>query len=85
MYIHIGNNRIINDKRIIGIFDLDTTGVSDVTRKFLKQAENDGRIAICDDGLPKSAVLCDDDSLFLTRISSKVIARRQQDMNISES
>ena len=77
MYIHIGNNRIINDKRIVAIFDLDTTGVSDVTRVFLKQAESDGRIAICDDGLPKSAVLCDDGSVFLTRISSKVIAARR--------
>ena len=77
MYIHIGSNRIINDKRIVGIFDLDTTGVSDTTRKFLRQAENDGRIAICDDGLPKSAVLTDDDSVFLTRISSRVLAKRK--------
>ena len=77
MYIHIGNNRIINDKRIVGIFDLDTTGVSDVTRKFLRQAEDDGRIALCDDELPKSAVLCDDGGVFLTRISSKVLAKRK--------
>ena len=77
MYIHIGSNRIINDKHIIGIFDLDTTGVSDVTRKFLRRAEDDGRIAICDDELPKSAVLCDDDSVFLTRISSRVLAKRK--------
>jgi len=76
MYIHIGNNRIINDKRIVGIFDLDTTGVSETTRRFLKAAESEGRIALCDDELPKSMVLTDDDGVFLTRISSRVIAKR---------
>ncbi len=76
MYIHIGSNRIINEKNIVAVFDLDTTGVSEMTRIFLRRAEENGMIAVCDDGLPKSAVLCDDGSVFLTRFSSRVLVKR---------
>ena len=35
-YLHIGQNLMLEDKRIIGIFDLDNTSQSKITRTFLK-------------------------------------------------
>ena len=42
MYLHVGNNQNIRTKNIIGIFDMDNTTVSAVTRKYLnkKQKKN---------------------------------------------
>ena len=37
MYIHIGNGRSVRDKDIIGIFDLDTATVSQITKKFISK------------------------------------------------
>ena len=38
-FLHIGQNVMVNDRRIIGIFDLDITSQSAQTRRFLDQAE----------------------------------------------
>ena len=40
-FLHIGQNVMVNDRRIIGIFDLDITSQSAQTRRFLDQAEKD--------------------------------------------
>lgn len=57
MYLHIGNNKNIREKTIIGIFDTDTATVSTVTRKFLSGAEKKGRVESATDEIPKSFIL----------------------------
>ena len=42
-YLHIGQNAMLPEKRIIGIFDLDITSQSKRTREFLEKAEQ-GRV-----------------------------------------
>ena len=37
-FLHIGQNVMLEDKRIIGIFDLDITSQSNLTRQFLTAA-----------------------------------------------
>ena len=39
MYIHLGNEMVVNEKDIVGIFDLETTTISKHSRKFLEVAE----------------------------------------------
>ena len=57
MYLHIGNGKNIRSKDIIGIFDTDNATVSDITRKLLKEYEQDGRVISAKDEIPKSFVL----------------------------
>ncbi len=57
MFLHVGNNRNIREKSIIGIFDADTATVSTVTRKFLKQAGKRGEVEASTNEIPKSFVL----------------------------
>ena len=57
MYLHIGNGKNIRSKNIIGIFDTDNATVSDITRKLLKEYEQDGRVISAKDEIPKSFVL----------------------------
>ncbi len=57
MYLHIGNNRNIREKSIIGIFDLDTSTVSVITRKYLSSAEKRGEVESSTEEIPKSFIL----------------------------
>ena len=41
-YLHIGMNVMVEDRRVIGIFDLDNTSTSKKTREFLQGAEQEG-------------------------------------------
>ncbi|MCL2095720.1 MAG: DUF370 domain-containing protein [Oscillospiraceae bacterium] len=56
MFIQIKKDKIIRDCDIIGVFDLDTSTVSGITRSFLSSAEKNGLIEGLDI-LPKSFVL----------------------------
>ena len=42
MYLHIGQNEILPDRRIIGIFDLDKCSYGKRTREYLAAAEQEG-------------------------------------------
>ena len=58
-FLHIGQNVMVNDRHIIGIFDLDITSQSPQTRRFLDQAEKDSVVLpVCDD-IPKSCMVGD--------------------------
>ena len=57
MYLHVGNNKNIRKKNIIGIFDTDNSTVSGITRKFLSDAGKKGQITSANDEIPKSFVL----------------------------
>lgn len=78
MYLHLGNNYVIPEKDIIGIFDLDNTTISKHTRNLLAQAEKGGRVITVSSDLPKSFVLCADNTIYLCRISPSALAGRAE-------
>ena len=57
MYLHAGNNKIIREKDIIGIFDADNSTVSSITRKYLTDAGKNGLVISAKDEIPKSFIL----------------------------
>lgn len=73
MYLHIGKGKTVKEERIIGIFDLDTSTVSSITKDFLNKKEKKGLMVYEDYDLPRSFVLCkekEDSRVILSRISS---------------
>ena len=52
MYLHLGQETVVREQDIIGIFDLDNTTVSRHTRKTLNEAEKAGRVINVTDDLP---------------------------------
>ena len=44
MYIHLGRDYVLNDRDIIGIFNLETTTVSPRGREFLNHAQKNGGV-----------------------------------------
>ena len=57
MYLHLGQETVVRERDIIGIFDLDNTTVSRHTRKMLNEAEKAGRVISVTDDLPKAFVV----------------------------
>lgn len=76
MYVHIGAGKILSDKDIIGIFDLDGKRFSDITGSFLKNAEKNGKVESAGEDLPRSFVLCEDGKVIFTHISSNAVFSR---------
>ena len=64
MFLHVGNNKNIRIKNVIGIFDMDNTTVSAVTRKYLTGKQKEGLVESAMDEIPKSFVLYLDDGKY---------------------
>jgi len=58
MYLHLGHSVVVPEEEVIGIFDLDNTTGSHITRKFLSDAQRDGRVIAVTEDLPKSFIVC---------------------------
>lgn len=79
MYIHLGSNRMVRDKTIVGIFDLDGEVTTPDTRDFLKHAEKAGITTLAGDDLPRSFVVTSSDygeEVIFSRITSQALAGR---------
>ena len=76
MYLHLGQDRVVNDKEIIGIFDMDSTTVSKITREFLSVSERKGEVINVGDPyeLPKSFTVVKDKNGKAVYISQLAVA-----------
>ena len=57
MYLHVGNNKNIRISSILGIFDMDNSTVSAVTRKFLTVGQKKMTVESAGLEIPKSFVV----------------------------
>ncbi|MBQ6936677.1 MAG: DUF370 domain-containing protein [Clostridia bacterium] len=70
MYIHIGQDTVIIDEEIIGIFDMENTTVMKSTVDYLNKAEKDGNVNnVAPFELPKSFVVTNTDKVKKIHIS----------------
>ena len=60
MFLHVGNNRNIRIRDVIGIFDMDNATVSAVTRKFLNGKQKEYLVESVSFDIPKSFILYTD-------------------------
>ena len=81
MYLHLGQNVVVTEASVVGIFDLDNTTGSHITRKFLSEAEKAGCVSAVSDELPKSFVICDDGckiEVYLSQLSTATLVKRDR-------
>ncbi|SDB09260.1 protein of unknown function [Ruminococcaceae bacterium FB2012] len=80
MYLHLGNDFIVNEKYIIGIFDLEKSSVSKFTRDFLAEATRNKRVVNCTEEMPKSFVVTLDEELtervYISQLSCATLKKR---------
>jgi len=79
MYLHLGQETVINSRCIIGIFDMETATVSKHTRIFLAKAEKAGHVFNVSYELPKSFVLTDDrngETVYISQLGAGTLLKR---------
>ena len=80
MYLHVGNNRNIRLRDVIGIFDADSATVSAITKKYLSAAEAKGLLQFASLELPKSFLVYRDGKgacrVCFSQLSTQALAGR---------
>ena len=83
MYLHLGQNVMVPDAAVIGIFDLDNTTWSFRTRRFLERAEKEGRVITVGDDLPRSFVLALEGdgpaAVYVTQLTPATLQKRAEE------
>ena len=81
MYLHVGNNKNIREKDIIGIFDMDMCTVSSITKKFLTDSQRNGLVVSAKDEIPKSFILYKENGKYMicfSQISTSALLGRTE-------
>ena len=80
MYLHLGQDIIVLQSDIIGIYDLDNCSSSHITREFLAKAERAGEVVgVAAEELPRSFVLVKDKdktTVYLSQLSTTTLQKR---------
>lgn len=79
MYLHLGTGAVVRTDSIIGVFDLDNTSQSHLTRRYLAAAEKSGQVVNVAEDIPKSFVVCrdcDKTTVYLSQMSPQTLLRR---------
>lgn len=80
-YIHLGKGSVINTGGIIGVFDLDITSQSHITRAYLAAAEKDGQVINAAEDIPKSFVVTEENGrrrVYLSQLASATLLKRAE-------
>ena len=81
MYLHLGQDTVVRDCDIIGIFDLDITTQSIRTRNYLNTAEKRGEVRYVTEDLPKSFVVAGQrasQQVYISQLSTATLLKRSQ-------
>lgn len=82
MFIHLGQDTVVNDKEVIGIFDIENTTISKNTRKFLNLSEKRKQVFNVSYEMPKSFIVCSkgkkDIKVYISQISSSTLQKRSE-------
>ena len=75
MYVNIGADKFIFSEDIIGVFDLENTTTSRITREFLKKSEKNKKSENAVTDIPHSFVVTKD-KVYIAQSSSQTISKR---------
>ena len=82
MYLHLGQSTLLQERDILGIFDLDNASWAFKTREFLERAETEGRAIWLTEDLPRSFVLADsrwgEPVVYVSPLSSATLSARME-------
>ena len=80
MYVYLGQDKVVCTRDLIGIFDLDNTTVSKITREMLRKAEQNGEAVTIMGDLPKSYVICSEkrgaQTVYISPVTPSTLTKR---------
>ena len=83
MYLHLGNEVTVRKADVLGVFDLDNSSQSHLTKKYLAAAEKAGQVInAAGEELPKSFVLCAEPGrgqrVYLSQLNASTLLKRSE-------
>ncbi len=66
MYLHIGENKVVRKQDIVAIFDMDSSTVSSVTKKYLSNAQKENKVKSLGFDLPRTFIVMRDKTVYLS-------------------
>lgn len=81
MYLNLGGGTVVDEKTVIGIFDLDITSQSYITRNFLSGAEKRTEVVNTAEDIPKSYVICEEKgkkTVYLCQPATATLLKRAE-------
>ena len=76
------------DQNIVGIFDLENTSQSRITRDYLAKSEKKGQIVTVADDIPRTFIVCCDKkdryTIYLSQMSSANLYKRLRRIEFEE-
>ncbi len=84
MYLHLGQDVVVRSDDIIGIFDIENTSVSKITKEYLSVQEKEHNVLNVSAELPKSFIVCSDAkqgvrgriTVYISQISCATLKKR---------
>ena len=79
MYLHLGNDYIVNEKDIIGIFDIENTTVEKCTKLLLERAEKEHKCVYTTYEMPKSFIITSrngKEKIYISQLSASTLKKR---------
>ncbi|MBR6101296.1 MAG: DUF370 domain-containing protein [Ruminococcus sp.] len=80
MFLHLGNDHIVNVRDIVGIYDLEKSSVSKYTKEYLSNATKQGRVINCTLEMPKSFIVTLDRELtervYISQLACSTLSKR---------
>ena len=80
MYLHLGQDTVIDTESIVAMFDIDACTVSKKTRDFLAAAQKNGEVINVSFELPRSFVICRKNgrnTVYISQLSTKTLSNRR--------
>ncbi len=92
MYLHLGQDVVVRQQDIVGIFDMDNTTISRYTRSYLTKAQRAGQVETITMELPKSFTVCCErrqrgaahQTVYVSQISPRTLYKRAQGIDNKE-
>ena len=79
MYLHLGQDVVVPSRTIVGIFDIENTSISKITKEFLSSEEKLHHVINVSMELPKSFVVCrekEENVVYISQISCATLKKR---------
>ena len=80
MYLELGQNMVITDENILGIFDMDNTTVMKSTREYINTAAKNGEcVYVSLEELPKSFIVTtknEEKKIYISPLNTSTIFKR---------
>ena len=80
MYLHLGQDTVIETESIVAMFDIDACTVSKKTRDFLAAAQKNGEVINVSFELPRSFIICRKNgrnTVYISQLTTKTLSNRR--------